>query len=171
VTRPSPTEYAEPYAAYVSLVPEEDILATLRDELPHLLFFLRGVPESEAGRLHPPYTWTPRQVLGHLTDSERVFTYRALRIGRGDSTPLPGFEENAYVQGGEFDRLPWAALISEFEVVRLASTRLFEHLPEGAWAREGVASNAKVSVRALAYITVGHQRHHVAILRRRLSGG
>ena len=169
MNRPDPTEYGAAYQTYVSLVPESDILATLSTELSSSVAFLQAIPESEAGRLHPPYTWTARQVVGHLIDSERIFAYRALRIGRNDPTPLPGFDENPYVEAGEFDRFPLADLVSEFETVRLGSLRLFEHFPPDACGRTGLASNATVSVQALAYIIVGHQRHHLTILRRRLS--
>jgi hypothetical protein len=169
MSRPDATDYAGAFEGYVSLVPEDDILATLRNELSSSLPFLRGIPESEAGKLHPPYTWTARQVVGHLIDSERIFAYRALRIGRGDPTPLAGFDENPYVQAGEFDRLPLADLVAEFETVRQGSQRLFEHFPAEAWKRKGMSNNGLISVRALAYIIIGHERHHLTILRRRMA--
>ena len=101
--------------------------------------------------------------------AERVFGYRALRIARGDSIPLPGFDENAYVQTAQFDQHHLADLVAEFQTVRQSQLGLFEHLPTNAWDRRGIANGDEVSVRGLAYIIVGHERHHTAILRRRLS--
>jgi hypothetical protein len=170
MTKPSPTEYAPYYGKYISLVPEEDVLAALGKEMCATLALLRSVPEEQAGVLHPPYTWTIKQVVGHITDSERVFGYRALRIARGDATPLAGFDENDYAREADSDRYPLAELAAGFEAVRRSNLWLFRHLDEAAWARGGVANNNPVSVRALAYILVGHERHHAAIIRRRVAG-
>jgi hypothetical protein len=98
-----------------------------------------------------------------------VFGYRALRFGRGDSTPLPGFDENAFASAAESTRLPLADLVSAFEAARRSNLWLFRNLPAAAWARSGEANNNRVSVRALAHIIVGHARHHTAILRKRLA--
>jgi hypothetical protein len=168
-TRPEATEYAPYYGKYMQLVPEADILEALRSEIARSVAFLREIPEGEAGRCHPPYTWTIRQVIGHLIDAERIFGYRALRFARGDATPLPGFDENVYGVTGEFDRLPIADLAAEYEAVRRSHVLLFGHLPEAAWTRRGVANEAEFSVRALAWILVGHERHHLTIVRRRLA--
>jgi uncharacterized protein (TIGR03083 family) len=167
--RPSPTEYATYYGQYVELVPEDDVLAALQAQLDDLLALLRAVPEDQGNVRHPPYTWSVKEVVGHLTDTERVFGYRALRFARGDATPLPGFDENAYARAAESDRRPLANLVAEFETVRRSHLALFRNLPDVAWSRRGLANDNAVSVRALAYIIVGHARHHTAILRRRLS--
>jgi hypothetical protein len=169
MTRPEATEYNPYYAKYTQLVPEDDLLGAMRSEITRTIAFLRQVPESEAGRLHAPYTWTIRQVVGHLIDCERVFGYRALRFARGDATPLPGFDENPYAVAGEFDRLHLADLADEYEAVRRSHVLLFSHLPEAAWLRRGVANNSEITVRALAWILVGHERHHMAIVRQRLA--
>jgi hypothetical protein len=167
--RPAPSEYAAYYETYVSLVPEENILEAMHSELVRTVDFLTGVSDSNASICHPPYTWTAKQVVGHLTDAERIFGYRALRIARGDSTPLPGFDENAYVQTAQFNQHPLTALVAEFQTVRQSQLSLFEHLPTYSWNRQGIANGDGVSVRGLAYIIVGHERHHAAILRKRLS--
>jgi DinB superfamily len=167
MARPNPDEYLPYYEQYISLVPENDILAVLQKSLCPL-FFLTGVPESEATIRHPPYTWTIKQVVGHLTDSERVFGYRALRIARGDTTPLPGFDENTYAKAGGHDQVHLSALVIEYEALRRSHIMFFENLPQEAWLRRGVANNAEVSVHALAYILIGHERHHGAIIRKRL---
>lgn len=166
--RPEPTEYADYYGKYLANVPEDDILPALEAEMTRTLELLRGVSEEESLVRHPPYTWSTRQVMGHLIDTERVFGYRALRIGRGDATPLAGFDENEYARAAESDRLPLKELAAEFEAVRRSHLWLFRHLPAAAWARRGVANNSPVMVRALAYILLGHERHHMKILRQRL---
>jgi hypothetical protein len=108
-------------------------------------------------------------VLSHLTDSERIFAYRALRFARGDSTSLPGYDENVYAKTAETDNLKVRDLVEEFESGRRAAISMFRHLPEAAWARQGVANNNTASVRALAFVIVGHARHHLGIIRKRLN--
>jgi hypothetical protein len=169
MARPDRSEYAAYYEKYVALVPEEDIVAAMRSELGLTVGFLTGVSDREASICHPPYTWTAKQVVGHLTDAERIFGYRALRIARGDSTPLPGFDENAYVQTAQFNEHRLTDLVAQFQTVRQSQLSLFQNLPTNAWNRHGIANGDGVSVRGLAYIIVGHERHHAAILRHRLS--
>src|SRR3954467_11501813 len=94
--RPKASEYALHYGNYIGLVPEDDVVGAMRSELARTMGLLRDVPEDESLRRHAPYTWSIREVVGHLIDSERVFGYRALRFARGDATPLPGLEENAH---------------------------------------------------------------------------
>jgi hypothetical protein len=166
--RPGPTEYAPFYAGYIAHVPEEDVLAALETQLADMLALLRAVPEAQGNVRHAPYTWSVKEVVGHLIDGERIFGYRALRFSRGDTTPLPGFDENEYARAAEFDRLPLRDLIDELEAVRRSNVWLFRNLPAEAWQRSGQANGTPVSVRALAYILVGHGRHHTAILRKRL---
>ena len=167
--RPAPAEYAPYYETYIRLVPEADVLPVLEAQVEETLALLRNVPEAVANTRHPPYTWSVKEVIGHLTDAERVFGYRALRIARGDPTPLPGFDENAYVRAASFDARPLPALLAEFEAVRRSHLHLFRSLDDAAWRRDGVANDNRVSVRALAWILAGHVRHHLAILRKRLA--
>ena len=166
--RPDPTEYAHYYDAYVRLVHEDDVASAMEQEGARTLALIRATPEDESLVRHAPYTWSVREVVGHVTDSERVFAYRALRIARGDATPLAGFDQNAYARTAECDRTPLADLAAEFEAVRRSSLWLFRRLSNAAWARAGTANDSGVSVCALAYIIVGHERHHAAILRKRL---
>jgi len=167
--RPGPTEYGSHFGTYINLVPEEDVVGAMAAQLDEMLALLRPVPEAVGNVRHPPYTWSVKEVVGHLADSERVFGYRALRFARGDATPLPGFDENAYARMAEFDRCSLSGLVAEFEAVRRSHLSLFRHLPEPAWERRGVANNTTLSVRALAYVIVGHVRHHGVILRKRLA--
>jgi hypothetical protein len=168
MARPEASEYARSYENYIRLVPEEDVVEAMRSELARTLEVLRAVPEDESLRRHPPYSWSIRQVVGHLSDSERVFGYRALRFARGDATPLPGFDENVYAAAAQSDRIALSDLADEFEGLRRSHLGLFAGLPEDAWDRRGVANQAEISVRALAYAVVGHERHHMGIVRKRL---
>lgn len=167
--RPEASEYAGFFERYVALVPEGDVLPVMAAQLDEMLAFLRSVPEASTSVLHAPYTWTFKEVLGHIADGERVFGYRALRFGRGDATPLAGFDETTFAKAADYNRLTFADVLSEFEAARKSNLWLYRNMPQEAWTRQGEANNAVVSVRALAYIIVGHSRHHTAILRKRLA--
>jgi hypothetical protein len=169
MARPATSDYAPHYEQYVALVPEEDILAAMKSELARTLTFLSGIADRDASVCHAPYTWTVKQVVGHLTDCERIFGYRALRFARGDATPLPGFDENHYAQVALSDQRPLAALAAEFEAVRKSHICLFDSLPAGAWKLRGTSNGDEISVRAIAFAIVGHERHHTSILRQRLA--
>jgi len=166
--RPASTDHSVFHGNYVSLVPGDDPVAIMRSGLETTLSMLRGLPDTVALTKHAPYTWSVKEVLGHIIDSERIFAYRALRIARGDATPLAGFEENDYVLNGDFDARPLESLLAEYESVRRASLTLFEGLPASAWDRRGVANDNPITVRALAFILAGHERHHAVILANRL---
>jgi hypothetical protein len=168
MSRPEPTEHAPYYARYIALVPEGDIVTTLANQLAESLPFLRGITEAQGKTRHAPYTWSVKEVVGHLTDTERIFGYRAMRFARNDQTPLPGFEENDYVRNAHFDACSLKGLVDEFEAVRRSHLAFFGNLSEEAWARSGLANNNGVSVRAIAFIMAGHELHHVNILRKRL---
>jgi hypothetical protein len=170
IARPESTEYAPDFGKYIALIPEGDIPSYLESQLTEFLGLLRGLSESESLVHHSPYTWSIKQVVGHMSDSERIFGYRALRIARNDSTPLPSFDENAFVQAANFDRLPFAELLAEFELVRRSHLLLFRHLEPEAWLRSGTVSNHRASVRAFAYVIAGHAKHHLDILHKRLPG-
>jgi hypothetical protein len=166
-TRPAPDEFAPYYGRYIDRVPDGDIVATLRDQVEETLRTLRAIPDARAGHRYAPDKWSIREVVGHLSDSERIFTYRALRIARGDETPLPGFDENAFVRRARLDDRSFAGLIDEYATVRAASVALFDSLFPEEWTRRGIASDKGVSVRALAWISAGHEIHHLEILRTR----
>lgn len=165
--RPEPTEYAEFYANYVSKVPGNDAIGVLESQRLQMVQLFAGRSERDGSFRYAPDKWTVKEVLGHITDTERIFTYRALRIARGDQTPLPGFEQDDFVKNGGFGERALASLADEFALVRAASIALFRSFPEEAWTRRGVASQKEVTVRALAFITAGHQIHHRLILEER----
>ena len=165
--RPDASEYAPFYASYIAKVPDGDILEILEQQRQDTQTLLRAIPEAKAGTRYAPGKWSIREVIGHLIDSERVFAYRALRFARGDATPLPKFDEVDYVRQGRFDARSLADIASELDHVRRATIDLFRHFDGDAFRRHGVANNVDVSVRALACIIAGHERHHVEILRTR----
>jgi DinB family protein len=164
VHRPLLDEYP-PYAeAYVSLITGENILNALEQQRRAMVLLLSGKSERDGEIRYAPEKWSAKEVLGHINDAERIFAYRALRISRGDSTPLAGFEEGDYVREAPFARCTLADLIEDFIAVRRASISLFRNLDDAAWTRRGTANNEAVTVRALAYLVAGHELHHRRIL-------
>lgn len=168
--RPAPSEYAEYYQRYVDRVPDGDIVALLATQADDTVALLRDLTDEQALRAYAPGKWTIKQVIGHLCDAERVFSYRAMRIARGDVTPLPSFDENVYAVEGAFDARPLPSLLAEFTAVRRATVALLAGLPHESWARAGMASGWPVTTRACAWITAGHELHHRAILAERYLG-
>jgi hypothetical protein len=153
--RPQPGECAPYYERYISLVLGNDILAALDEQRRQMLLLLSGRPEADGDLRYAPDKWSLKEVFGHLNDTERIMSYRALRIARGDATPIEGFEQDDYVRNGPFARRPLADLIEDYIAVRRATISLFRNLDEAAWMRRGVANKNEVSVRALAYIIAG----------------
>jgi len=162
---PAPHEFAPYYGRYIGLVPSGDIIELLETQMPTTLAFLGAVGEERSGQPAAPGKWSLKEVIGHMADAERVFSYRALRIGRGDMTPLPGFEQDDYVRAGRFNERSLESLAEELADVRRASVRLFAGLPAEGWSQLGTASGFPVSPNALAYIVAGHELHHLALAR------
>lgn len=164
---PAPDEYDAYYRPYVERVVGSDLFDTLRAQRGELLTLIDGLDEERALRRYEPGKWSVKEVVGHLVDTERVFAFRALSVARGEAQELPGFEQDDYVAAGSFDERPLESLAAEYGSVRASTVALFEGLPPAAWSRRGVANDAPVTVRALAWIVAGHQAHHAAILRER----
>jgi hypothetical protein len=167
IPRPNPDEAAPFYHGYIAKVPGDDIVEQLTRQLSEVESVFAPLHDKSALIRYAPEKWSIKEVLGHLADAERIFGYRLLRVSRGDGTPLPGFDENAYVRAGRFDRLPLALLRQGFRAVRQSSIVLVESTPEECWSLRGEASGATISARALAYIMVGHVSHHLGVLRER----
>jgi hypothetical protein len=167
MNRPDKTEYAAYYETYVSLVEETDIISALQNQLTELLNLFAAIPEEKGTYAYAEGKWTIKELLGHLIDGERIFAYRALRFARADKTPLEGFHQDPYIENADFNSIKLSNLLKELTLLRAANVLFFESLSEIAWSQIGVASDAEVSVRALAYIMVGHVRHHINILKAR----
>lgn len=167
MNRPEPNEYDRYYETYVSLVEETDIISAMQNQLDEIEKLFGEITEEKSLHAYAPGKWTIKELIGHLTDGERIFAYRALRISRADQTPIEGFEQNGYIENSNFNAARLTDLTEELLLTRKANLILFKNLPDEAWTRTGTASGVPVSVRALAYIMVGHIRHHLNILRER----
>lgn len=161
---PQPGEHAEYYGRYISLVNGSDILGTLDSQRRQMLLLLSGRDENEGDFRYAPDKWTMKEVLGHVCDTERIFAYRALRISRGDRTPIEGFEQDDYVRNGPWGRVQFPEVIEDYIAVRRATLTLLRNLDEAAWDRRGIANKNEISVRAIAYLIAGHELHHRRIL-------
>jgi hypothetical protein len=165
--RPEKKEYAEYYETYVSLVAETDIVPALEQQVDELIGLFSTIDDEKGSDTYAEGKWTIKELLGHLIDGERIFAYRAFRFARADKTPLPGFDQNPYIANGNYNAAKISDLVAEFTLLRRSNALFFRNLPGQAWDRSGVASENEVSVRALAYIMVGHVRHHLRILSER----
>ena len=166
--RPDPAEIAPHAKIYVDLVPGTDVLKLLAEQVGQTTSLVRAMGEKRAGEFaYAPGKWTPKQIVGHLSDTERIFTYRALRIARQDKTPLPGFEQDDYVEASGANDRTLDDLLNEFRMVRESSLALFGSLPLNAWARKGRVSDWELSVRGIAFTASGHELHHFKILQER----
>ena len=163
--RPEPGEYGEHAAADIARVAGDDAVEALRRQEGEV----RELFGSLADPLmrYAPGKWTLKEVLGHLTDDERIFAYRALCIARGDTHPLESFDENAYVAGANFNDRTVANLLDEYSLVRRSTIALFESLSPDSWLRRGTVAGYTASVRGLAFHIAGHELHHLAIVRER----
>lgn len=161
---PTATEYAPFYAGYVSRVGDTDPLAVLTAQVDEIARLFGSVPAEREGYRYAPGKWSIREMVGHLADCERIMSYRALAIARGDQASLPGFDEDAYVSESGADGFPLADLTADLLAARQSTLHFFRNLPAAAWHRVGTANGNPISVRALAYILGGHLRHHFAVL-------
>jgi hypothetical protein len=165
ILRPAADDAAPYYFTYINQVSGDDPLAALEAQLNEPL--LSAISEEKSLHPYAPDKWSLRQVLNHVTDTERAFAFRALWFARGFETPLPSYDQNVSAAGARADQVSWAAHVEEFRRVRLATISLFGNLPAEAWTRSGIASDNRFTVRALAYIIPGHFAHHVGVLRER----
>jgi hypothetical protein len=167
IERPQTSEYGESYRGYVWRVPETDILSVLEAQPGEMRAIAASVPEERETFRYEPGKWSLRQVLGHVTDSERVFGYRLFCVARGETQSLPGFDEFAYASIARHDEIPLARLAEQFAAARAAILDVARDLDTAAWARSGVANQQPVTARAIAYIMAGHVRHHLHVLHER----
>jgi len=169
--RPGDSEFDPYYGRYIARIESDDILEVLALQLPEVRHTLGGLGPEVAGHRYEPDKWTVKQVLGHVLDSERILATRALCIARGETQPLPGFDENAYAAASAVDVRPLGDVLGEFEHLRRANLALFEGLDDAAWQRIGHANGSPISVRAIAWILAGHLDHHLNVLRERYLRG
>jgi uncharacterized damage-inducible protein DinB len=167
IARPEPTEHVEYYGKYIQLIPGDDVRGVLASQGEATQRLLATVHDSVAMHRYATGKWSVKEVLGHIIDTERVFAYRALRFGRGDQTPLAGFDENLYVPAANSDLRPVTSLRAELAAVRASTIALLDSFDQDALTRGGPANGQPITVRALLWIIAGHEKHHVTILRER----
>lgn len=168
IAKPAAGEFP-PYAAmYIDLLPDDGrVLVHLEEQARLVDSFFRALPAERLAYRYAPGKWTPKEILLHLVDDERIYGYRALRFARGDETELPGFDQDPYAEASGADARSLESLLAEHAAVRASTLSLFGNLPEAAWDRGGVANGARVTVRALAWHVTGHELHHLGVLRER----
>ena len=167
MARPETSHLSEAVQGYIALVPENDIFQALDNNRKEVKELLGAIHSSKLGYAYAPGKWTVAQVLQHCLDAERIYAYRALRIARGDQTPLPGFDEKAYGAMAPANHRTLMDLSEEVFAVRRASAQLLMSFTEDCWARQGVANDRPIDVLSLAFLMVGHMRHHIRILKER----
>jgi hypothetical protein len=165
--RPEATEAAPYYFTYINQVSGDDAVAIVERQLDETDALFTGISEHASECRYLPDKWSIRQVLNHVTDTERAFAFRALWFARGFVDPLPSYDQNIAASEACADHVSWAAQVEEFRQVRLSTISLFRNLPPEAWTRSGIASDNSFTVRAMAYIIAGHLAHHLTILRGR----
>lgn len=160
-------EFSSFYATYISALNDVDLIEGLENGLHQAVSFFNNIPPEKLEYRYAANKWTIKDILLHLIDAERIFAYRALRIGRGDQTALPGFEENDYVANAGANSRSLESLLNEFSVVRNSSLILFKSFNEEQLLNIGTASDNSISVRAIGFIIAGHQIHHLKVIEER----
>ena len=165
--RPQKGDYAEYYGKYIDLVPSGDFLDLLQSQREDLWRLLSPLSDDQAEFRYAQGKWSIKEVVGHISDTERIFAYRLLRIARGDQTALPSFEQDGYIQTGKFTTRTLKDLLEEFSSIREATIALVRSFDNAAWQRRGTASQKEITSTALAFIIAGHVRHHHILLEER----
>lgn len=160
-------EYNPFYQTYINKAQNVDLKNGLRQNFESVIEFLNAIPEDKLEYRYADGKWTIKEVIHHLIDAERIFAYRALRIARQDQTPLPGFEENDYVPASFANDRSKAELLADYKAVRQATVSLFDSFTDAMLLQIGIASNSPISVRALGFITIGHENHHCQVIKER----
>lgn len=171
IGRPAPTEYVPHFAQYVDLVPEGDVLDLLRRQVDETAALVGKLSDRDADFRYAEGKWSIKEVVGHIADTERIFVYRALCFARHEAAGLPGFDENEYVRHANFSSRSLQDLLSEFRTVRAATLSFLSGLDAEALTRRGTANQREYTVRAIAYIMGGHERHHTKIIAERYLPG
>ncbi len=167
IIKPHPSELNEYYRSYLPMVPENDMLSALEAISNQTAEFLKSISDETSMHAYQPGKWIIKEVVGHLSDAERILSYRALCFARKDNTPLPGFEENDYVINSNFKSRSWTSICQEKKVVSEATKVLFQSLDESAFDLTGTANGNKVSVRSLLFFILSHERHHLQVIKDR----
>ncbi len=160
-------DYHPFYGPYIAALGDAPLVSLMEKQLNNFPQFLNSIPQDKLQFRYAAEKWSVLEMLVHVLDAERVFQYRALRIARGDQTPLPGFEQNDYVPESGASSRSLKSIVEEYQIIRRSTLALYQNFSEDILRRTGVASGAKVSVGALGFIICGHQKHHRDVLRAR----
>lgn len=166
-TKPQAGDYAPYFGKYIAQLPEAPLLELLEKQAEELTGLLADLSETQAEKAYAPGKWNTKQVVGHMTDTERIMLYRALCISRGEQASLPGFDENAYVDQADFSSLTLNSLLEEYVISRRSTLAFFRNLEEGARQRRGLCNGAPTTVNGLLGIIAGHERHHLNLFKER----
>lgn len=167
MTKPNADQYPEYFQRYINCVNENDLMLAFKNQLPVAELFFNAIGHNLSGQRYAPGKWTIKEVLQHIIDTERVFSYRVLCIARGELQTLPSFDEKNYGDFAMGSSRQWPDLIKEFIAVRHSTTILFESLPKASFLRMGNVSNYTISPLALGFITIGHAYHHIQVVKER----
>lgn len=165
IGRPAPEEADKYYFTYIDKVSGQDPLRAIENQLDQYSPWLRRISEEKSLHRYARDKWSIKQVLNHVTDTERAFAFRALWFARGFTEPLPSYDQEIAAAGAKADDVPWSSHVEEFTRVRVGTISLYRNLPKDAWMKRGVASGCPFTVRALAFIIPGHVEHHCRILK------
>ena len=163
--RPLPAEYPPYYEKYINLVKQDNVIKALKDQVLDIQALISEVPEEKEGYAYADGKWTIKEVIGHIIDTERIMSYRALRFARKDKTPLTGFDENIFVANAKFNKQTLYNLAQEFAIVREANLALWKQFEEEELNEMGTANGKDVSVRATLFMIAGHTAHHMNVIR------
>jgi hypothetical protein len=167
ISKPSPSDLSEYYQSYLSYVPEDDILKALKEQKTVIENLVASIPAAKETFRYAEGKWMLKEIVGHLCDTERILTYRALRIARNDKTPMSGFDENSYVPNSNYKNRTLKNISEELLAIRTATILLFENMSEEMFDRRGVANETEVTVRGILFFIVAHARHHMTVIKER----
>ncbi len=163
----SENEYAGYFSTYINILENLNLIEDLEISLHEFIRFVQNIPMDKFDYRYAEGKWTIKEIIQHIIDTERIFSYRSLRISRNDKTPLPGFDENEYVDNSNGNTRSLQDLLTEMAVVRQSTLSLFKSFSSEQLLRIGTASNNQISVRAIGFIIIGHQKHHQKIFEER----
>lgn len=164
---PQKGEYSPYFDSYLSLNPNKNFSELIHSQVEEFQLFFEQKPEAWADTPYQLGKWTPKEVLGHIIDTERIMTFRALCFSRGDQNSLPGFDQDPYVLNAKFGAVSLALLLEDFEAQRKALLTFIQTLPKESLDHLGTANGSKITPRALFWIIPGHFIHHFTILKNR----
>ena len=155
------------YHNYINQVPQDDLLEAFNAQTPAFIQFIENIPADKYDYRYADGKWTIRELLQHVIDAERIFSYRALRFARKDPTFLPGFDENAYADNANADKRDWKNLVDEFKAVRMSSEYLFASFDDDQLDATGTSNNNSIYVLGIGFIVVGHSVYHMNVIKER----